>query len=117
MPRLLFSESDDQVEDRHPARVWRSLSSHRRAQGLRRRFPGFRTAYFFEPFSNQPDNRGLLSDEMHPLSLMRDRMMKADAAGLQICTHAIGDQGISIILDLYSEVVKAHGERGPPLPH
>jgi predicted amidohydrolase YtcJ len=37
-------------------------------------------------------------------------MMKADAAGLQICTHAIGDQGISIILDLYSEVVKAHGE-------
>jgi predicted amidohydrolase YtcJ len=71
---------------------------------------GSSTAYFFEPFSNQPDNRGLLSDEMHPISLMRDRMMKADAAGLQICTHAIGDQGISIILDLYSEVVKAHGE-------
>src|SRR5882724_5383814 len=71
---------------------------------------GSSTAYFFEPFSNQPDNRGLLSDEMHPMSLMRDRMMKADAAGLQICTHAIGDQGISIILDLYSEVVKAHGE-------
>src|SRR4029077_15084245 len=62
------------------------------------------------PFSNQPDNRGLLSDEMHPISLMRDRMMKADTAGLQICAHAIGDQGISIILDLYSEVVKAHGE-------
>ncbi len=78
---------------------------------------GSATAYFFEPFSNQPNNRGLLSDEMHPVSLMRDRMMKADAAGLQICTHAIGDQGISIILDLYSEIVKAHGERRPPLPH
>ena len=72
---------------------------------------GSATAYFFEPFSNQPDNHGLLSDEMHPVSLMRDRMMKADAAGLQICTHAIGDQGISIILDLYSEIVKGHGER------
>ena len=71
---------------------------------------GSATAYFFEPFGNQPNNRGLLSDEMHPVSLMRDRMMKADAAGLQICTHAIGDQGISIILDLYAEVVKAHGE-------
>jgi predicted amidohydrolase YtcJ len=71
---------------------------------------GSSTAYFFEPFSNQPNNRGLLSDEMHPISLMQDRMMKADAAGLQICTHAIGDQGISIILDLYSSVVKAHGE-------
>ena len=72
---------------------------------------GSSTAYFFEPFSNQPNNHGLLSDEMHPVSLMRERMMKADAAGLQLCTHAIGDQGISIILDLYSEIVKAHGER------
>jgi predicted amidohydrolase YtcJ len=72
---------------------------------------GSSTAYFFDPFSNQPNNRGLLSDEMHPVSLMRDRMMRADAAGLQVCTHAIGDQGISIILDLYSEIVKAHGER------
>ena len=71
---------------------------------------GSATAYFFEPFSNQPTSHGLLSDEMHPVSLMQDRMMRADAAGLQICTHAIGDQGISITLDLYSEIVKAHGE-------
>jgi predicted amidohydrolase YtcJ len=71
---------------------------------------GSSTAYFFEPFSNQPNNHGLLSDEMHPVSLMRDRMMRADASGLQLCTHAIGDQGISTILDLYSEIVKAHGE-------
>jgi predicted amidohydrolase YtcJ len=70
---------------------------------------GSRTAYFFEPFLDQRDNHGLLSDEMQPLSLMRDRMMSADAAGLQICTHAIGDQGISMILDLYSEIAKAHG--------
>ena len=69
---------------------------------------GSRTAYFFEPFSDQPDNRGLLSNQMQPLSLMRDRMMAADAAGLQICTHAIGDQAISIVLDLYTDVVKAH---------
>ncbi|MGA8311866.1 MAG: amidohydrolase family protein [Terriglobales bacterium] len=71
---------------------------------------GSSTAYFFEPFLNQPNNHGLLSDEMHPVSLMRDRTMRADAAGLQLCTHAIGDQGISMILDIYSEIVKAHGE-------
>ncbi len=71
---------------------------------------GSGTAYFYEPFLNQGANRGLLSDEMHPISLMRDRYMKADAAGLQICTHAIGDEGISTILDLYSDVIKAHGE-------
>jgi predicted amidohydrolase YtcJ len=35
--------------------------------------------------------------------------MKADAAGLQVFTHAIGDQGISMILDVYSEVEAAHG--------
>ena len=71
---------------------------------------GSRTAYFFEPFTDQPNNHGLLAGGMHPLSLMHDRMMRADAAGIQICTHAIGDQAISIILDLYSEVANAHGE-------
>jgi hypothetical protein len=71
---------------------------------------GSRTAYFFEPFSDQPNNRGLLAGDMHPISAMRDRMMTADAAGIQLCTHAIGDAGISTILDLYADVVKAHGE-------
>jgi len=46
---------------------------------------------------------------MQPISLMRDRMMRADAAGLQICTHAIGDAGISTILDIYTEIERRHG--------
>ncbi|HEX6502654.1 MAG TPA: amidohydrolase [Terriglobales bacterium] len=71
---------------------------------------GSRTAYFFEPFSDQPDNRGLLAGDMHPISAMRDRMMTADAAGIQLCTHAIGDAAISAVLDLYSDVIKGHGE-------
>ena len=71
---------------------------------------GSGTAYFYEPFLNQGNNRGLLSDEMHPISLMRDRYLKADAAGLQICTHAIGDEAISTVLDLYAEVIQADGE-------
>ena len=70
---------------------------------------GSRTAYFFEPFSDTPNNRGLLSDEMQPPSAMRDRMLKADAAGIQLCTHAIGDQGISMILDFYADVAKENG--------
>jgi len=70
---------------------------------------GSRTAYFYGPYLDQPSARGLLSDEMHPISLMRERMMKADAAGLQICTHAIGDEAIATILDLYSEIAQAHG--------
>src|SRR2546429_4268655 len=70
---------------------------------------GSATAYFFQPFDDQPNNHGILSDEMHPVSLMHDRMMKADAAGLQLCTHAIGDQAISMILDIYSEITQAKG--------
>jgi predicted amidohydrolase YtcJ len=69
---------------------------------------GSRTAYFFDGYSDEPGNRGLLSEGMQPLSKMRDRMIAADAAGIQICTHAIGDAGISAILDLYSDVEKAH---------
>ena len=69
---------------------------------------GSRTAYFFEPYSDERGNQGLLGEGMQPLSLMRDRMMNADAAGLQICTHAIGDQAISMVLDLYTDVVRAH---------
>ena len=69
---------------------------------------GSRTAYFFEPYSDQAENRGLLGAEMQPLTLMRSRMLKADAVGIQICTHAIGDQAISMVLDLYHDVVRTN---------
>ncbi|HTD22017.1 MAG TPA: amidohydrolase [Terriglobales bacterium] len=72
---------------------------------------GSRTAYMFEGFTNDPKNHGILSGEMHPVEAMRDRLTKADAAGLQICTHAIGDQAISIVLDMYDHITKTNGER------
>ncbi len=72
---------------------------------------GSTTAYFFEPYLDAPSTRGLLSDEMQPLDAMRDRMTKADADGLQLCVHAIGDRGISMILDLYGDVARSNGER------
>jgi len=70
---------------------------------------GSRTAYMFEPFTDDPGNRGLLSDEMHPPSAMRDRLMQADAAGLQLRVHAIGDQAISMMLDIFADIEKEHG--------
>ena len=70
---------------------------------------GSRTAYMFEPFTDDPGNRGLLSDEMHPPSAMRDRLMQADAAGLQLRVHAIGDRAISMMLDIFADIEKAHG--------
>ncbi|MCI0348727.1 MAG: amidohydrolase [Acidobacteriales bacterium] len=72
---------------------------------------GSSTAYMFAPFADDPKNRGLLSQSMNPPAKMRANMMGADAAGLQLCIHAIGDQAISIILDMFSEVERAHGKR------
>lgn len=70
---------------------------------------GSRTAYMFEPFADDPGNRGLLSDEMHPPSAMRERLMGADDAGLQIRVHAIGDRAISMMLDIFADIEKEHG--------
>ena len=72
---------------------------------------GSTTAYFFQPYRDAPNTRGLLNEMMQPLPQMRDRMIKSDAAGLQFCFHAIGDQAISITLDLFNDVLKANGDK------
>ncbi len=72
---------------------------------------GSRTAYFFEPYSDEPANRGLLFKDMLPLSRTRQRLQLADASELQVCTHAIGDAAISTTLDLYQEIEKQNGPR------
>jgi len=72
---------------------------------------GSETAYFFDPFTDAPKSHGLLSDEMHPPSAMRQRLQGADAAGLQLCIHAIGDRAISMILDIFEQIEKANGKR------
>ena len=72
---------------------------------------GSRTAYFSEPYSDEPGNRGLLFSDMLPLSRTEQRLMRADAASLQLCTHAIGDAAITTVLDLYQTVQKNDGPR------
>jgi predicted amidohydrolase YtcJ len=72
---------------------------------------GSETAYFFDPYTDDPQSHGLLSDEMHPPSAMLQRLKSADAAGLQICIHAIGDRGISMVLDMFEQIEKANGKR------
>jgi len=72
---------------------------------------GSTTAYFFQPYTDAPDTRGLLSEEMQSVEDMRTRLMAADRAGLQLCIHAIGDAGISQILDVFEDVVRANGDR------
>lgn len=72
---------------------------------------GSETAYFFDAYTDAPQSHGLLSDEMHPPTAMRQRLQGADAAGLQLCIHAIGDQAISMTLDMFEQIEKANGHR------
>src|SRR5205085_5371919 len=72
---------------------------------------GSETAYFFDPYTDAPRSHGLLSDEMHPPSAMRQRLTAADAAGLQLCVHAIGDQAIALILDTLEQIEKENAKK------
>ncbi|MFZ6818396.1 amidohydrolase [Undibacterium sp. Ji22W] len=72
---------------------------------------GSSTAYFHEPYLDAPQTRGLLAAEMQPIDGMRERMILADKAGLQLCIHAIGDDAIAAILDLFEDVIKINGPR------
>lgn len=72
---------------------------------------GSSTALFFEPYADDPSNRGLLFDQIFPEGIMLERVEVADRAGLQVMIHAIGDEANRRILDLYSQVEAAHGQR------
>src|SRR3546814_14177845 len=72
---------------------------------------GSSTALFFEPYLDQPDTSGLPSDEMVDQAAMLDDMLGADAAGLQLAVHAIGDKANATVLDLFTEVVRRNGPR------
>jgi predicted amidohydrolase YtcJ len=61
---------------------------------------GSRGAALFEPYSDAPGTTGLI---LTPPDRMRDAMVKAKAAGIQVAAHAIGDRGNASVLDLMAE--------------
>ncbi|MGH8168017.1 MAG: amidohydrolase, partial [Woeseiaceae bacterium] len=69
---------------------------------------GSHTAAFLEPFTDAPDDRGLLVND---LADMRQWITGADEAGLHIMVHAIGDRAIRSLLDIYLDVAESHGDR------
>jgi len=65
---------------------------------------GSGTAWMYEPFADDPDNRGIPSSMMNPPAKMEGFARGADEAEIQLCIHAIGDRAISEILDMYSRL-------------
>jgi predicted amidohydrolase YtcJ len=80
---------------------------------------GSTTALFFEPYLDAPDTSGLPSDELLDADAMLADMLGADAAGLQLAIHAIGDKANATILDMYAELARRNGprDRRPRIEH
>ncbi len=74
---------------------------------------GSRGGLLFEPYSDDPGNRGLL--------LMKPEVLEATTAealrnGWQVATHAIGDRGNALVLDAYEAARRAvPGAKDPRL--
>lgn len=69
---------------------------------------GSTTAWFFDPYLDDPKTVGLAGDEIPKTP---DYVLAADKAGLQICIHAIGDRANDEILDIFERTVAANGPR------
>jgi hypothetical protein len=69
---------------------------------------GSSTAKMFEPYVSDAKTTGVYVTE--PDS-MRAYIRSADAAGLNVCVHAIGDQANAVLLDLFAEVAKQNGAK------
>jgi predicted amidohydrolase YtcJ len=72
---------------------------------------GSTTAFFFEPYHDAPDTRGLLFDQMLPEGMMLKRVEAADKLSLQIMIHAIGDEANFRILEIYRQAAEKNGPR------
>ena len=69
---------------------------------------GSRTGWMFKPYDDDPGNSGLPMPLMDPPSKMEALARQADQAGIQLCTHAIGDRAVSDLLNIYEELGGDH---------
>ena len=72
---------------------------------------GSTTAWFFQPYVDAPATRGIASDELLHPDTMYANIRDADAAGLQIAIHAIGDRANNTILNFYQRLEHEQGRR------
>ena len=72
---------------------------------------GSSTALFFEPYSDDPRVSGIFASDMFPEGILEQRIRAADAAGLQVAIHAIGDRANFVLLDIFERVIAENGPR------
>ena len=66
---------------------------------------GARTAYLNAPYSDSPQQRGMLLFESDDLKAM---VKKCHEAGMQVAIHAIGDGAVDEVIDAIGEAKKKY---------
>ncbi len=69
---------------------------------------GSTTAWFYAPYDDAPETAGLLVTDT---TALRQYILQADAAGLHLAVHAIGDRANDWLLERYAEAVARNGPR------
>ncbi len=69
------------------------------------------TALFFQSYTDNPEKKGILVGDMYPEGIMEERLRKAEAQGLQVAIHAIGDKANRMILDIFEKIAGEYGDR------
>ena len=83
---------------------------------------GNSSARFYEPYTHNPDRRGIWRDIMFPFERSPDNpedmqsnlerlALEADANGIQLTVHAIGDEANGYLLDMLERITDKNGER------
>ncbi|XP_011020404.1 PREDICTED: uncharacterized protein LOC105122806 isoform X1 [Populus euphratica] len=69
---------------------------------------GSNSAFFFEPYADEPHNYGLQVTDLESLFNMT---AASDKLGLQVAIHAIGDRANEMVLEMYRSVALTNGMR------
>ncbi|HET6878820.1 MAG TPA: amidohydrolase [Pirellulales bacterium] len=69
---------------------------------------GSSTAKMWQTYQNEPGSTGLF---VMPPDRLGELIRQADAAGLAVAVHAIGDRGNSTLLDLFADVTRTNPPR------
>ncbi len=83
---------------------------------------GNSSARFYEPYTHNPSSRGIWRDIMFPFERspdnpedMQSRLerlaLQADAAGIQLTVHAIGDEANGYLMDMLERIIAKNGEK------
>ncbi len=83
---------------------------------------GNSSARFYEPYTHNPASRGIWRDIMFPFERspdnpedMQSRLerlaLEADAAGIQLTVHAIGDEANGYLMDMLERIIAKNGQR------